>query len=294
MVKQIVRSGVWETNSSSAHSISIGDGSLPFIFDPIIPDDFGVIDINGGEYGRDWYRTNNSLDKANYIAQYYMFNKEMLSMVAEAISDICAAKVVFHLDDGYVDHQAEHKEINNIEFLKNFIFNRNSWLFCGSDEETPPNGFYDTPQYTHRGVKYPRYRYKVKIDGLEKPIYYRRKPTRSMLIDDLSSLLYNFIWYNGKFIDRYQFEVQNLRLDPPNKRKGFIIPNWFVEEYFLVMSRRVIRLVSSNWIYNIYRSEGDKYETAKKLLYDKNNPDVMEIHFAIELNNEIYFYDEQS
>ena len=50
---------------------------------------------------------------------------------------------------GYIDHQSvEGGEMNDLLFdtekLHNFIFNKNSWLFLGNDNSSPPNKFYDT------------------------------------------------------------------------------------------------------------------------------------------------------
>ena len=68
--KKLIRVGVWETNSSSSHSLSLGSSqSKDFVLDTIYPDEEGKIYINGGEFGWEWNKFNDSMTKANYAAQ---------------------------------------------------------------------------------------------------------------------------------------------------------------------------------------------------------------------------------
>ena len=50
MKKMLIRTGVFETNSSSCHSVSVADETKPFIFDTIYPDLDGKITVKGGQY----------------------------------------------------------------------------------------------------------------------------------------------------------------------------------------------------------------------------------------------------
>jgi hypothetical protein len=51
-IKQInIRHGVFETNSSSCHSISISEDSGGLL-DVIYPNNDGIIELEGGEFGK--------------------------------------------------------------------------------------------------------------------------------------------------------------------------------------------------------------------------------------------------
>lgn len=59
-----IRKGVFETNSSSSHSICIDDKT--FILDTLIPDADGVITIKAGQFGWEWKKYNDAKAKASY------------------------------------------------------------------------------------------------------------------------------------------------------------------------------------------------------------------------------------
>ena len=61
MKKRLIRTSVFETNSSSCHSVSVADETKPFIFDTIYPDLDGKIVIKGGEYGRGIFTRHNDV-----------------------------------------------------------------------------------------------------------------------------------------------------------------------------------------------------------------------------------------
>jgi len=59
MKKRLIRQSVFETNSSSAHSISLGkDTGKQFLLDTLYPDQNGTITLTGGEFGWDWFKEN--------------------------------------------------------------------------------------------------------------------------------------------------------------------------------------------------------------------------------------------
>lgn len=65
---QNIRKSVFETNSSSSHSIHIDTSTE--LNDFIIPNDDGNVVLNGGEFGWEYIRFNDALTKANYCAVY--------------------------------------------------------------------------------------------------------------------------------------------------------------------------------------------------------------------------------
>lgn len=153
-----IRVGVYETNSSSCHSLTIE--STSFLMDTILPDEEGVVTLTPGEFGWQWEKFNDALTKASYCltgVQYVNEKEEALSNLKEVIQahTLCnEVNLVENSDDydavnyGYIDHQSrENGELEALLFdkekLHNFIFNKNSWLFLGNDNNYPPNKFYD-------------------------------------------------------------------------------------------------------------------------------------------------------
>jgi hypothetical protein len=159
MTRQI-RKSVFETNSSSTHSIYISNKEC--VLDRLPVDD-GVCRIYSGEFGwefRDYY---GAASKASYcmtyifqMAQYYdteekiykynmEFSKHLLDMLTEVIMENTKAKSVEYVKEednyypyGYIDHQSSGvcgRAFENKEALKNFIFNPKSYLHTSNDNE---------------------------------------------------------------------------------------------------------------------------------------------------------------
>jgi len=163
-----IRKFVFETNSSSSHSITLGD------LDSFRKDRYGLkscIDENnnlvlkGGEFG--WYLEDDegAETKVNYVAvaltyyyeaakdneeNYYGFTLDEINNIIELFKEVLReetdAEVVFNFkvgwEDSYIDHQSidmiadEIKGKNDSElkeFFYNFIFNENSILIIDND-----------------------------------------------------------------------------------------------------------------------------------------------------------------
>jgi len=67
MKKKLIRNNVWETNSSSCHSISIQKCDTN-LYDRLYPNEDGLIELTGGEFGWGYDKYTDALTKANYIA----------------------------------------------------------------------------------------------------------------------------------------------------------------------------------------------------------------------------------
>lgn len=67
-MKKLIRKQVFETNSSSCHSLSIVDGMT--YNDIPICDNYGVVHINSGEFGWEQETYYNFNEKASYLAVY--------------------------------------------------------------------------------------------------------------------------------------------------------------------------------------------------------------------------------
>jgi hypothetical protein len=119
-MKQI-RNSVFETNSSSTHSISISGSSFMHI--PKVP-----LFVSFGEYGWGYDEYNDPEDKLSYIltaAQYYtneydwkkknydaIFDSKWVKWIREMVRDYCGQEIEISLNEdtyyptGYIDHQS--------------------------------------------------------------------------------------------------------------------------------------------------------------------------------------------
>jgi hypothetical protein len=144
-MKRKIRRGVFETNSSSTHSITISEGVLnDEMLDTIIPNEDGVITLTGGEFGWEVEEYNDALTKANYCAIDNAYDEEKMEMLNQVIEEQTGARLVVHeFDDNwgspnwsYIDHQSRgtsDEAFESKEVLRQFIFNKNSILYTDND-----------------------------------------------------------------------------------------------------------------------------------------------------------------
>jgi hypothetical protein len=166
MKKRLFRPSVFETNSSSAHSLSIADNTKEFVFDSLTPDEDGVIKLYSDEFGWGWFKHNDAYTKAVYVIQ----SLGLTYLVEDVIlKQTGAERVEFHDNDGYIDHQSTDllSDISDdAEAIRNFIFNKNSWLFGGNDNSTAAPEFYHVPEYKDGKMIQPRYKYRLVFNKL--------------------------------------------------------------------------------------------------------------------------------
>jgi hypothetical protein len=203
-MKKLIRKGVFETNSSSSHSISIADDTKQFIMDTLYPDQFGIVTISSDEFGWDWFKYNDALTKATYAAQQFKYDTYSLEILTEVIKEQTGANDVkfVDLDNGYVDHQSHGIVPNDKESLRNFIFNKNSWLFGGNDNSRENPTFYNVPEIRDGKMIIPVYKYELSVEGYNKTTKFMKNPTEEEILDGLESLLQGvYLYENGYFDD---------------------------------------------------------------------------------------------
>lgn len=214
MKKVLIRKGVFETNSSSSHSVSIADETKQFVMDTIYPDQFGVVTINGDKFGWEWFKHNDALTKASYAAQQFSGDEDKLEKLAEVIKEQTGAdEVKFEdLDLGYVDHDSYGIVPTDKYSLRNFIFNKNSWLFGGNDNSSPDPTFYDVPEFRDGKIVKPIYKYELSVEGYNKTTKFKDNPTEEDIQDGLYALLQNvYLYENGHFDDDNSIHAQLAR-----------------------------------------------------------------------------------
>jgi len=135
------RTNVFETNSSSSHSISIASSGT---LDTLEMDENATITLNGGQFGWGYDEYCDALTKANYCAVDCHKDSRMEQMLIDVIMEHTGCReVVLNIETdwnsgnwSYIDHQSQgtsHEAFCDKETLKQFIFNPNSWLIIDND-----------------------------------------------------------------------------------------------------------------------------------------------------------------
>lgn len=173
------RNNVFETNSSSTHSITIAD-DLGDTLDIIPMDSDGSITLKGEAFGWSWQRYNDARTKATYCMVHAAETKDRtkLGMLRQVLKDYTKAseinleafgKSAYQEDQltaqGNIDHQSTgvaSEAFDSKETLARFIFDPRSWLMLGNDNDYPPDSFFYYPErdkldgiLTIEGSEYP-------------------------------------------------------------------------------------------------------------------------------------------
>lgn len=232
MKKSNFRTGVFETNSSSSHSISIAEEASMMMDNSLMADQDGIVTLTGGEFGWEWAKYNDATTKANYVAvmilhlkndiAYYKENvgkpdnsywqglpqwaSENYETVIKNFQDLLkdqigCTKLEMNLSSdykeanySYIDHQSI-EDIKDVEWLldkekiRQFIFNQNSWLFTGNDNDTAEPDFYDVPVFKDGKKIMPKYKYELRINGYRKTTKFKEYPNEELLENGLHSIL---------------------------------------------------------------------------------------------------------
>ena len=152
MNKTVTRHSIFESNSSSSHSISIAtDGALGSTSLPV-QDYFQDIEGNphhncvvltGGEFGWGIEEYSDAFMKANYLAVYLKIYAETNTVARErferVIKDATGADEIiydFNNDNSYIDHQSldvPMEPLSDESALHQFLFSRASILTIDND-----------------------------------------------------------------------------------------------------------------------------------------------------------------
>jgi hypothetical protein len=147
------RNSVFETNSSSTHSISISESNAADLIGTFPIDEDGNIHLLGGDFGWEQASYNDPETKANYALVYAADwsgdrSEEFQQTLKDVIQEQTGCNEVFFVgsgtnykdepDYGYIDHQSvEDRDLHYLfedkEQLRQFIFNTQSILFTDND-----------------------------------------------------------------------------------------------------------------------------------------------------------------
>jgi hypothetical protein len=131
-----IRKSIFETNSSSSHSIVVSDGADYEL--PVINED--EIIVGGGEYGWGYEKLVGWLSIAKYLATYALINgkEKDVKLLKLVIEDFTDKKVIFNvnLKDDYIDHQSidvAEEAFKDYAKLKQVIFGKGSYIIIDND-----------------------------------------------------------------------------------------------------------------------------------------------------------------
>jgi hypothetical protein len=145
-MQKLIRHGVFETNSSSSHSISISHDVSKY--QTLFPDEAGVYEFNGGEFGWGYDSYTDADTKANYVATMSMELGEgrgdecddgstpLRDLLESVITEHTGiTKFEYSLKYAYIDHQSV--DLGMLKWtpqeMKDFIFNPRSELDIDND-----------------------------------------------------------------------------------------------------------------------------------------------------------------
>ena len=146
-----IRNAVFETNSSSSHSISVSEVNSDELMDNVmLMDENDNVVVEPGEFGWEQEVYNDSVTKASYMLTYVKnycgddeskFDEMLKNVIMEQTG--CNDVIFNESGDqywkfGYIDHQsssdnAYHWVFEDKETLRQFIFNKESILETDND-----------------------------------------------------------------------------------------------------------------------------------------------------------------
>lgn len=142
---RVIRIGIFETNSSSTHSLTIGNNRGYYNNDLLLEHDGNIV-IFPGEFGWETASYNDVETKASYCLTYakQIGGEELVEMLGRVMSETTGKAVVFKESGGdyhpwgYIDHQSEDvagPAFASDEILRRFVFGHDSVLTTGNDNE---------------------------------------------------------------------------------------------------------------------------------------------------------------
>lgn len=152
-----IRKGIFETNSSSSHSFSMGPEGR---FGSVLPMDAdGVIQVPENLWDTSSGKTNDSLSKLSYLLAFaYTITigpwdedesefEKYRDFIYKVVMDFTGASGIAWTPNSTIDHQSidiiDPRDLLDPEFIKEFVFNEGTWIYTIWDSYDPEPGFYE-------------------------------------------------------------------------------------------------------------------------------------------------------
>ena len=139
MRKQI-RQSVFETNSSSMHSLTIqGKDMVEF---KVKTDELRPWNVSYGEFGWGYDKLNTPEEKLSYLITEYQDDEEMIDMINEALIEYTGSPLSIKIrrndwyPKGHIDHQSQgmiREYITDKQSIIDIVFNRECTIIIDND-----------------------------------------------------------------------------------------------------------------------------------------------------------------
>ena len=133
-----VRRNVFETNSSSMHSLSvIGSDRMT-----TLENKDGVVVVSYGEFGWGYDSLTTPTEKLSYLITQYSEDEDILETIKEAVFDYTGLKMVIYesktdyWEKGYIDHQSQgmiSEYITDKQSIIDIVFNDKNVIVIDND-----------------------------------------------------------------------------------------------------------------------------------------------------------------
>ena len=127
-----IRRSVFETNSSSMHSLSVIGSDM---MNSIVSKD-GVIGVSGGEFGWGYDELVTPIEKLSYLVTEYVYDDATLDMIKDAVKDYTGLTLIIHGNEGYIDHQSLgriRKYVTDKQSIIDLVFNDKNVIVIDND-----------------------------------------------------------------------------------------------------------------------------------------------------------------
>lgn len=225
-----IRLGIFETNSSSSHSFTLGPRGR--LADTIQFDKNGVIEVDTSSWEcGEREKFNSPLSKLSYLlcfAYTLFWNEEdpgceqvkyyeIENIITEVVRNFTGANEVKvslnHWTE--IDHQStdiiDPRDLRDPEFIKEFVFNPSTWVYAIWDSYYPEEGFYEETEEIPI-----RYILKFDLPGIDEsvlvPVKYGEVDLKYLIYQSLKKYYWSGErFYNSKEEDWYIPYSGNLR-----------------------------------------------------------------------------------
>ena len=129
-----IRNGVFETNSSSMHSLSV-IGTKKFS-QRKYEEETHVFE---GEFGWGYEVLSEPVEKLSYLITYYRENKDMLERISRIFEEYTGSTLIIHDEEeyeGYIDHESMdclNGDVTDDDSIRDIIFSDSHTIIIDND-----------------------------------------------------------------------------------------------------------------------------------------------------------------
>jgi hypothetical protein len=160
-MKTQIRKAVFETNSSSSHSLTLSEGDVQMLTFPPEVLKAGKVEIGCDEFGWEWARLYQPISKLTYlvtgathgdiasfespeqVTEFWRETNVKVDQLCRVVEEHTGCRLLLIPGTtGYIDHEsvgADHEAYADDETLRRFIFGPDAFVETGNDNSGPPS-----------------------------------------------------------------------------------------------------------------------------------------------------------